>query len=211
MDLTCQNGGIEIIDPALFLQSHNDIMTGIYEDVRSRTPISRYMIRCMHVMFTEFQDYSPGVDSLGRRVRVPLRKGLFKRFPNNPVRPDGLTHEYCPPPQVDSEIDNLLRLHDEHVAKNVPVDVEAAWFHHCFVQIHPFQDGNGRMARALASLIYIKAGYPPPVVTLKGKPDYLKALDAANQGDLKPFVDYLASLVVKQTKRCLRLSRAAKV
>jgi hypothetical protein len=210
VDLSHQNGGIEIIDPALFLQSHNDILNGIYEDVRSRTPISKYMIRCMHAMFTEFQDYCPGVDPLGRRVRVQLRKGFFKIFPNNPVRPDGLIHEYCPPPHVDSEIDNLLRMHDEHVAKSVPVDVEAAWFHHRFVQIHPFQDGNGRMARSLASLIYIKAGYLPPVVTLKGKPDYLKALDIANQGDLKPFVDCLASLVVKRTKQCFRLFREAK-
>jgi Fic family protein len=111
---------------------------------------------------------------------------------------------------VDSEIDNLLRMHDEHVAKSVPVDVEAAWFHHRFVQIHPFQDGNGRMARALASLIYNKAGYLPPVVTLKGKPDYLKALDIADLGDLKPFVDYLASLVVTRTEQCLRLFLEAK-
>jgi Fic family protein len=183
------------------MQSHNDIINGIYEDVRYRTPIKRHMIRSMHAMFTEFQDYCPGIDPLGRRVWVPLRKGLFKIFPNNPVRPDGLIHEYCPPPYVDYEIDNLLCMHDEHVAKSVPVDVEAAWFHHCFVQIHPFQDGNGRMARSFTSLI---AGYLPPVVTLKGKPDYRKALDIADQGDLKPFVDCLASLVWKKDEAMLK-------
>jgi Fic family protein len=77
-------------------------------------------------------------------------------------------------------------MHNEHTAKNVPPDVEAAWLHHRFVQIHPFQVGNGRMSMALASLIYIKADYIPPVVTFATKNEYLDALDTADKGDLKP-------------------------
>ena len=42
--------------------------------------------------------------------------------------------------------------------------MEAAWLHHRFVQIHPFQDGNGRIARALSTLIFVKAGWFPLVV-----------------------------------------------
>ena len=49
--------------------------------------------------------------------------------------------------------------------RGVPVEVEAAWLHHRFTQIHPYQDGNGRVARALASLLFIKAGWFPVVVT----------------------------------------------
>ena len=33
-------------------------------------------------------------------------------------------------------------------------EIEATWLHHRFTQIHPFQDGNGRVARALASLVF---------------------------------------------------------
>lgn len=47
----------------------------------------------------------------------------------------------------------------------VSPEVEAAWLHHRFTQIHPFQDGNGRIARLLASLVFIKAGWFPLVVT----------------------------------------------
>jgi hypothetical protein len=210
IELPHQNGGFDIVDPALFLQSHSDIINGLYEDVKQGMQINKWMIRGMHSALTEFQDFAPGIDLSGRRKRIPLRKGQFKIWPNNPTRSDGLLHQYCPPDQVESEIDNLMRMHKEHNAKNVPIDVEAAWFHHRFVQIHPFQDGNGRMARALASLIFIERGYLPPVVTNIGKPAYIDALDAANTGNLKPFVDYLALLVVNKTRQCIRLYQDAK-
>jgi fido (protein-threonine AMPylation protein) len=209
VELPDQNAGFDIVAPALFLQSHSDIIDGIYEDARLGTPFNRYMIRCMHMTLTEFQDFSPGMDYSGRRGRVPLRKGQFKIRPNSPARPDGLVHQYCPPDQTDSEIDRLMRMHDSHVARKVPVDVEAAWFHHRFIQIHPFQDGNGRVARALASLIYVKGGHLPPVVKASGRSGYIEALDCADRGDLKVFVDYLASLVLKSAARCVRLCREA--
>lgn len=62
--------------------------------------------------------------------------------------------------------------------------VEAAWLHHRFTQIHPFQDGNGRVARALAALVCIRAGGFPVVVTRAQKADYIRALEAADEGDL---------------------------
>lgn len=62
--------------------------------------------------------------------------------------------------------------------------VKAAWLHHRFVQIHPFADGNGRVARALTLLVLEKHHYAPLVVDRWHRADYLKALDAANHGSL---------------------------
>jgi Fic family protein len=97
------------------------------------------------------------VDQLGRAFEKQLEKGQYKTEPNSPTRPDSLVHEYCPPEQVASEMDRLVAMHSEHDERGVPVEVEAAWFHHRFTQIHPFADGNGRVARAIASLVFIKA------------------------------------------------------
>ncbi|MDE3194864.1 MAG: Fic family protein [Acidobacteriota bacterium] len=74
-------------------------------------------------------------------------------------------HEYCPPEHVASEMDALIAMHTEQTSRGVQPYVEAAWLHHAFTQIHPFQDGNGRVARALAALVLIRAGYFPFVVT----------------------------------------------
>ena len=127
--------------------------------------------------------------------------------PNYPVR-DGVTYTYCPPEQVASEMDRLIELHREHVAQSVPTEVQAAWLHHRFTQIHPFQDGNGRVARALASLVLVKDGLFPLVVTRDDKVKYLDALEAADGGNLKPLIDLIARLQITQFRKASAISEA---
>jgi hypothetical protein len=86
-------------------------------------------------------------------------------------------------------MDELLRMYAEHEARNVPPEVEAAWLHHRFTQIHPFADGNGRVARAIASIVFIRAGWFPLIVKRDDRPRYLGALEKADEGDLRPLVD----------------------
>jgi Fic family protein len=85
-------------------------------------------------------------------------------------------------------MDRLVALHLEHDGASVPPEVEAAWLHHRFTQIHPFQDGNGRVARALASLVFIRAGWFPLVIrdTASERGSYFDAIEAADRGDLDP-------------------------
>src|SRR5262249_34337252 len=70
----------------------------------------------------------------------------------------------------------------------VPSEVEAAWLHHRFSQIHPFADGNGRVARAIASLVFIKAGWFPLIVKREDWARYIEALEKADDDDLRPLV-----------------------
>ena len=81
------------------------------------------------------------MDSQGRSIKIPLIKGDWKQRANYPVR-DGITYTYCPPEQVSSEMDRLVHLHHQHRRDGAPSDVQAAWLHHRFTQIHPFQDGK---------------------------------------------------------------------
>jgi len=74
----------------------------------------------------------------------------------------------------------------------LPVEVKAAWLHHRFTQIHPFQDGNGRVARTLESLVFLKAGLFPLVIRDADRQDYIGALKAADRGDLGPLVAIFA-------------------
>jgi prophage maintenance system killer protein len=85
-------------------------------------------------------------------------------------------------------MDRLLLMHAEHEKRTVPVEVEAAWLHHRFAQIHPFADGNGRVARAITSLVFIKDGWFPLVVKRDDRARYIEALEKADAGDLQPLV-----------------------
>jgi hypothetical protein len=110
-------------------------------------------------------------------------KGKFKTLPNNPRRSDESTHEYCPPIHVDSEIDNLLASLDEYSTED-PI-VVAAWLHHRFTQIHLYQDGNGRVARALTTLALLRSDLLPLVIDRDLRVEYIKSLEQADTGDLE--------------------------
>lgn len=98
----------------------------------------------------------------------------------------------APPEQTASEMERLVAMHLQHVDKSVPPEVEAGWIHHRFTQIHPFQDGNGRVARALATLVLLRAGLFPVVVPLDEKDAYQDHLERADAGNLQPLVYYVA-------------------
>lgn len=72
--------------------------------------------------------------------------------------------------------------------------IKAAWLHHSFVKVHPFADGNGRVARALTLLVIEKHRYAPLVVDRWHRVDYLSALDSANDGNLRNLIRLFVKL-----------------
>jgi len=66
--------------------------------------------------------------------------------------------------------------------------------HFILVFIHPFPDGNGRIARFLMNVMMAAAGQPWTVVRVERRADYVQALEAASvQGDIRPFAAFLAA------------------
>ena len=177
---------------AAMIKDHQAAVESIFQFVREERILSTSYIREMHALMTRNQEWVEAVDSQGLLGRVKLMHGEYKKTHNNPHQPDGSIHEYCPPVHVAAEMDQLIVLHDGH--DGIPPEVEAAWLHHRFTQIHPFQDGNGRIARALATLAFIKAGWFPLVVRNEGRARYLDALELADRGDLRELVKLFASL-----------------
>lgn len=177
---------------AAHLQDQRRGLDMVFDAVAGRRPLSNGLICEWHACITRSQDVATGATPDGRRVEVPLLKGKYKLRPNNPITVSGELHEYCPPEQVRSEMDRLLAMHEAHADHGVPTEVEAAWLHHRFVQIHPFQDGNGRVARALVAYLYARRHWPPPVIDADARHGYFAALQAADEGDLRPFVQFLA-------------------
>lgn len=187
------------------LNDQKDAIEGIFSFVKDERDLTTSYIKDLHYALLRSQQTTEGVDPQRRPVTVPLIRGAWKKLPNHPER-GGITYHYCPPEQVDSEMDRLCAIHAEHVSKRVPSEVQAAWLHHRFTQIHPFQDGNGRIARAIASLVLIKDGLFPLVVTRDDREAYLNALKAADESDLKPLVDLIVTLQIKRFRSAREIS-----
>jgi Fic family protein len=104
--------------------------------------------------------------------------------------------EFTPPPsfEVQSQIQKLLNEFKKRKAAN-PVDA-AALFHLRFVQIHPFTDGNGRVARLLMNLVLLKNGFPIlTVIPMEKRKRYLDVLGGADRGETAPLVNFVGHCI----------------
>lgn len=117
---------------------------------------------------------------LYRTTGVIVTGAAFRPPPSSEVRP-----------QMNNLLDWLTKNPDEHS----PIEL-AAVFHHRFVQIHPFIEGNGRTARLLMNAILMKNGYPfISVVSKQDRSKYVRSLVEADLRNLSPFVNFTARCV----------------
>ena len=192
--LIAHAGGISRQDAEHFqtlISDHLGIVEGLFGYIKGEMPLTECFIRGLQAQFTAHQDYTDAVTEAGDLVRVALRKGEYKTLPNNPRRDDGTVHFYCPPEWTKEEMEALVRMYRDAESIHTS-EVRSAWLHHRFTQIHPFQDGNGRVARALASLVFIREGLFPLVVRESDRKGYIGALEMADSGDLGPLVTFFA-------------------
>ena len=194
---------------ANFISNHAEAIEWLFEIMRSERPLSTGVIRELHALLTRAQEHVDVANQFGRPTPVKLEHGQYKRWPNSPTRSNGSMHEYCPPEQVASEMDRLIEMHSEHLQRQprVPASVAAAWLHHRFTQIHPFQDGNGRVARALATLVFIEAGLFPLVVNRDDRADYIDALEAADADSLSSLIRLFERIEQRWLLRAVSIDR----
>lgn len=193
-------------DARALITDQREALEMVMDLVGGGRDLSSSYVKELHHRLTLSQENCEAENQFGELINVPLRKGEWKLTPNNPRRPDGTVHQYCPPERVQDQIDQLLNWHKAH--SRVCAEVEAAWLHHRFAQIHPFQDGNGRVARALTGSVFLKAGYLVLVIRDEEHRDrYLDALAAADGGDLKPLVDLFADIQISDLRKAIESLR----
>ena len=99
---------------ARIIQDHYDALDDMFDFVAGRRELSTSYVKTLHAALLRNQNTHEVVDQFGRLFEVPLERGQYKTLPNNPLRPDGSVHEYCPPDHVASEMDNLIQMYARH-------------------------------------------------------------------------------------------------
>lgn len=190
----------------LLVDDQYGALEGLFEFVKAERPFSEHFIRSVHSELTQHQDSDDAVDAQGGRIQVRFLRGTYKTQPNNPRRIDGTGFAYCPPELVDDEMQRLVALYHEY-EPSCPPELLSAWLHHRFTQIHPFQDGNGRVARILATLVFLRQGLFPLMVRNSERTSYIEALERADSGDLYPLVAFFAKNQRQSLLRALGLQQ----
>ncbi|MBX2870617.1 MAG: Fic family protein [Saprospiraceae bacterium] len=192
------------------LSDHLNAVDFVFDVVKENRELTIGFVKELHALVTRNQAFAEGRDQFGNKTNIDLRKGAFKVFENNPTREDGTKVLYCPPEHVQSEMDNLVALYNDAESKETHPLICATWFHHAFATIHPFQDGNGLVARLLASLILIKHGlFPFTVLREEAKAKYIDALEKADADEPQPLVEYFAEVQKRHIEKALNLKEVS--
>jgi Fic family protein len=192
------------------LQDHLDAVDFIFDIVKENRHLTKGFICELHQLTTRHQEFAEGIDQFGNKTKIPLIKGRLKERENNPTREDGTTVLYCPPEHVEAEMDKLIEIYNELTEQNVNPLIIATWVHHAFTTIHPFQDGNGRVVRLIASLILIKSNFfPITVLREEAKVKYIQALEEADNEQPQKLVTYFAEIQKRNIEEALNIKEVS--
>ena len=192
------------------LTDHLEAVDFVFDVVKQNRPLTTGFIKELHHLTTRHQDHAEGRDQFGNKLKIKLLKGTFKVRENNPTRADGTSIKYCPPEQTASEMDNLVAIYNDLVEREIHPLIIGTWFHHNFVSIHPFQDGNGRVARLLTSLIFIKYGFFPITVRREEKViRYFQGLREADVGKTQTLVGYFGGGQRRAIEKALNVNEVS--
>lgn len=144
-------------------------------------PLTQNFIRQLHKVLLR-EDYTiyrelPG----GLQTSYVIHAGRYKTRPNSVITRYGDRFEYASPEETPALMADLVDWYNDEEAKGRLSPVElAALFHYRYIRIHPFEDGNGRIARLIVNFILARHDYPMIVVRSRSKKDYLEALHQAD-------------------------------
>lgn len=172
-------------------RNHAEAIDYLNEVVRQEKPMTESFVKALHSLL--MKDTGPLIvqGGHGQKIRKPIHTGEYKKETNHVLTLSGRVHEYVDPLHVQEEMEKLLSWLDKK--KIVHAVEQAVVFHYRFVAIHPFDDGNGRMARLLMNLILMRAGYIPCVIRNEKRRMYLETLEHADAtGDESAFVNFVA-------------------
>ncbi|MDE6038941.1 MAG: Fic family protein, partial [Paramuribaculum sp.] len=120
--------------------------------------------------------------------------------------PTGERFEYASPEETPALMADLIQWYNDAVEEGALTPIQlAALFHYRYIRIHPFEDGNGRIARLMVNFILSRHKWPMMVIRSKNKKSYLSALALADASvgpipadgshaslqSIAPFVDYM--------------------
>lgn len=132
--------------------------------------------------------------------------GKFKTGFNYTTQLSGKLIRYIAPDLVSEEMKRLivhinaeLKTADITSQEKHPLSI-ATYFHNRFLEIHPFEDGNGRIVRIFMNQILIKKGFTPIFITPTDRTQYLKLFETSDSKNISPMQNFFADLLIASLK-----------
>ncbi len=187
------------------ITGHNEAINWILEIVKGKTVLTESFIRQLHKLLLKETSYKEAKTSEGKATRRKLEVGKYKTQPNHVITVTGETFYFATPEETPAKMHDLIEwFRKEKEKPDANPIILAALFHYRFIRIHPFDDGNGRVARILMNFILMQFGYPPVIIKTEDKENYFAVLRLADADELEPFIEYIAENLVRSLEIMIR-------
>ena len=199
-------GGKPIKD-IIEMRGHDKVVQLLYEIVKEKgRPVTEQFISEMHeIILGEPYDID-AITPDGQPKKRKVVPGRYKQLPNHVKTKDGSIFYFATPEETPAKMNDLMNWFKENDSKLHPL-ITAAGFYYQFVRIHPFDDGNGRMARILMNFILMMHDYPPAIISTDDREGYLQSLAYADSGDLDKFIEYIGVQEIASLELVLKAAK----
>lgn len=184
------------------MTGHNEAIKYIEEVIRQERPLTETFIRELHQLILK-EPYEIDAETPdGKATKRMITIGAYKTVPNHVKTITGEMFYFANPEETPAKMNDLMDWYSENL-NNISIHpiLFATEFHYRFICIHPFDDGNGRLARLLMNFILMSKGYPPAIIKTEEKDAYFAALQQADAGQ----IDYFFNYICEQENKSLEL------
>lgn len=189
------------------MKAHDAALTLIEEMAKEKDrPLTEQFIKELNKMILVKPFWKDAINFDGTPTRKKIEIGQYKTLPNSVRLRNGEIHEYASPEETPAKMGDLISWYHDNLDTMHPVQL-AAEFHYKFVCIHPFDDGNGRVARLIMNYILLKNDYPPVIIKAADKESYLTALQKADTGNVPALIEYIEKQMIWSLELSIRAAR----
>lgn len=209
------------------MKAHNvglEIMKQVASD-RER-PLTESFIRELNRIILVQNYWKNARTAEGQDTRMEVKVGEYKSRPNSVVTTTGEIFHYATPEETPAFMTDLVKWYNEEAEKGELSPIEmASLLHYRYIRIHPFEDGNGRIARLLVNFVLHRYGYPMIVISSDDKFNYLRILHqcdvevgfipsdgaSASLVKIEPFVGYILQETERALKICIKAAKGENI
>lgn len=189
----------------LDIKGHNEAITFLLGLIKEERDVSEADIRALHEMILVEEYETDAITEDGQPTKKKIKLGTYKTTPNSVKTRTGEMHHYASVEETPVLMKELMDWYNENKTNSeIHPLVLASLFHFKFVAIHPFDDGNGRLARILMNLILLRNAYPVVVVKNEDKQNYYGVLSQADTNQYIPLIEYMGDLLQHSLNLYLR-------
>lgn len=171
--------GGKSVEEHLEAKNHVEALHFLYQLANSKRKIKKKDILALHSLILD--KIEPEWAGKYRKQQVYIEGAVHLPPPANKV------------PKLMKSVLKELNSKD----RKIKAVISASKIHYQIAHIHPFIDGNGRLARLLLNLRLMRSGFPPTILRKTQRRSYYGALERADDGDLYPITTLIANDVEK--------------